>query len=616
MTLAVLAGALLFSQALPAAALDVTRTAEGRVLGELRSERLTVRLRDGSVARGNLLRFPETARDLSLRPRLANGTVTGLQTMSPMARNEFAKGGIAGTNGGYWIDRPSGNPNGLHVQDGRMVGSNASADGGGLRSRSALGIDQTGVLALDRIAVEQILTLPGGRVPITFMNRAWALGNDVILYTNLYGRSFPVPAGSTLVITEELRPASSGRSANTVRRVVRPAADTTAAVEAGTSAILVNRSALPAGSPDAAALAALSAGDRVGVETSVLPVGTDPSRWTALSGALPAGGTLLRNGSIPGTTEWYGEAFRSGHFSSRHPRTAIGRTPAGEALLLTFDGRQAGWSVGLTGTELAQVFQQLGATEAVNLDGGGSTTMTIGGEIRNRPSQVGRSVASGLFVYAPLPPQPRTQQRFACPEQMPLAGFRDIAGNTHERAIHCLAWWQVTRGKTPTTYEPAGRVTRQEMASMLARWIDAAASRGPGQPLPDQADNPFVDVVTGTTHESNISRLVAAGVVNGTSATTFAPNGLVTRAQVAALLDRAYAYVAGAPLPAARDTFMDDNGNTHEKSIDRLAHAGIIGGTGGYTFAPQDPVRRDAMASLVMRASDVLVEQGLTTPPA
>jgi hypothetical protein len=619
-TLVAVAGALLLAQAFPAAALDVTRSNDRRVLGDLRAERLTITLDDGRIARGELLRFPEQAPDLKLRPRLANGVVTGLQTMEPMARNEFAKGAIAGTNGGYFIQRPSGNPNGLHVQDGRLVGSNGSAGGGGLRPRSALGIGPSGQLVFDQLEVDKTLTIPGGRVPVRFTNRELGTGSDVVLYTTHYGRSFPVPADSTLIVVTELRAGSSGRTANDVINVVRPRSDTSASVAPGTSVVLVNRSGVPSGSADEAALAALAPGDRVGLETTIRPRGTDPARWNTLSGALPGGGTLLRDGAIPSLAEWTSEAFSDSHFTLRRARTAMGRRPNGEALLLTIDENSptnTGWSSGVSGRELAQVFQRLGATEAVNLDGGGSTTMTIAGTIRNRPSDPPRGHATGLFVYAPLPPASRDLRQHACPVgQAPPSGFGDTAGNTHATAIDCLVWWQVAGGRSADRYDPRAPVRRQEMATMLAKLITVAAESGAGRPLPASAPNPFTDVAEDNVHARNIARLAAAGVVRGTSTTTFAPDAVVRRDQVASMVASAYEYSIGRALPAGRDTFMDDNGNTHEGAINRLAQVGVIGGTGGYSYSPAGSVRRDAMASFVMRSADLLAAEGVVQPPS
>ncbi|MEX0834906.1 MAG: S-layer homology domain-containing protein, partial [Nitriliruptor sp.] len=193
--------------------------------------------------------------------------------------------------------------------------------------------------------------------------------------------------------------------------------------------------------------------------------------------------------------------------------------------------------------------------------------------------------------------------------------FGDTAGTTHVASIDCLKWWGVTSGLTATRFQPGGNVTRGQMATFLATWIDDVANRGSGRPLGSNTDEPFTDVPDGHTHRSNIARLYQAGVISGTSPTTYAPNAPVTRAQTASLVRGAVEYVTGGKLAAGRDTFIDDNTSPHEGSIDRLSNVGVISGTRAFEYTPAAPVSRGAMASLVMRASDLLVEQGRVSPP-
>lgn len=93
---------------------------------------------------------------------------------------------------------------------------------------------------------------------------------------------------------------------------------------------------------------------------------------------------LLRDGQRQ--SWWTGDHKAQG----RHPRTLIGWTPSGEVLLVVADGRAAGHSRGLTLEEAADLLQQLGASDGVNLDGGGSSTFVgpcpSGPCVLNRPS--------------------------------------------------------------------------------------------------------------------------------------------------------------------------------------------------------------------------------------
>ncbi|MGH2746846.1 MAG: phosphodiester glycosidase family protein [Actinomycetota bacterium] len=90
----------------------------------------------------------------------------------------------------------------------------------------------------------------------------------------------------------------------------------------------------------------------------------------------------------------------TGWFFRRHPRTGVGYdADTGKVLLVTVDGRQPDYSVGMTLRELAEVFVSLGADVALNLDGGGSTTMVVNGNVKGRPSDGSeRPVSSALLV--------------------------------------------------------------------------------------------------------------------------------------------------------------------------------------------------------------------------
>ncbi len=90
-----------------------------------------------------------------------------------------------------------------------------------------------------------------------------------------------------------------------------------------------------------------------------------------------------------------------GFAAARHPRTAVGVRADGRILLVTVDGRQPELSVGMTIAELASLLIELGAVEAVNMDGGGSTAMVVRGEVVNSPSDLTgeRAVGDALLVF-------------------------------------------------------------------------------------------------------------------------------------------------------------------------------------------------------------------------
>ncbi len=81
---------------------------------------------------------------------------------------------------------------------------------------------------------------------------------------------------------------------------------------------------------------------------------------------------------------------------------------------------------------------------------------------------------------------------------------------------------------------------------------------------------------------------------------------------MATFLVRAHDVVAATALPGGTDSFGDDDGTTHEASIDKVAAAGLAGGTGAGTFGPGAPVQRGQMATFLARTIDLLVADGDT----
>ena len=117
-------------------------------------------------------------------------------------------------------------------------------------------------------------------------------------------------------------------------------------------------------------------------------VGTAPdySQYAGkLQEAVGGSAVLLRNGLVENV------GYLSDSKSDRHPRTVAGVKADGTLLLIAVDGRQTNLSNGASLSDLAWILLELGATDAVNLDGGGSTTIITCNEagkysVRNSPS--------------------------------------------------------------------------------------------------------------------------------------------------------------------------------------------------------------------------------------
>lgn len=142
---------------------------------------------------------------------------------------------------------------------------------------------------------------------------------------------------------------------------------------------------------------------RFTLEIASAALGSNAQRLHPFHPVEAVGGRpILLRGGVPRPAVDSGGTFAT----SRHPRTAVGIARDGlRVILVTVDGRQKPYSDGMTLRELADVMRALGADDAINLDGGGSTTMVIANaagipSVVNRPAdRVGeRPVGNALAI--------------------------------------------------------------------------------------------------------------------------------------------------------------------------------------------------------------------------
>ena len=91
--------------------------------------------------------------------------------------------------------------------------------------------------------------------------------------------------------------------------------------------------------------------------------------------------------------------FGNHSIQGEQPRTAVGVLGANHLAFVVVDGRSSGYSRGMTLPELAQVFVDLGATTAYNLDGGGSSAMIFNGALVNNPLGRGKERGTSDILY-------------------------------------------------------------------------------------------------------------------------------------------------------------------------------------------------------------------------
>jgi len=377
-----------------------------------------------------------------VRAVLSNDRIAGRERVSRMGRRV---GAVAGVNGTYFV--PSGDPVGVLALNRELLSEPVEGRSGLIipatppaapaagafiapirfRGRVTVNGRSREIDGIDR--ARGLIPACGGRggdVPTIRPNAVLTCtdSSELVVLTPRYGARPPREGGVEAIVRDgrvtRVRPpgtgpvprdglllTGTGDAARFLRDVALPRSrvEITLRLTAGGRTLAV----APAGSgPDGSAAREShgGAGSRTprpapgasqASPSAVAPVvvlGHGPRLLSAGRAVVRA--VAAREGFDPSQAPSFFDAFVAG----RNPRTLAGVRADGTLLLATVDGRRPGWSVGMTLPEAARLMRSLGARDAVNLAGGGSSTMTIRGEVVNRPSdRVGeRPVSNGVFV--------------------------------------------------------------------------------------------------------------------------------------------------------------------------------------------------------------------------
>jgi len=179
--------------------------------------------------------------------------------------------------------------------------------------------------------------------------------------------------------------------------------------------------------------------------------------------------------------------------------------------------------------------------------------------------------------------------------------FTDVAeGAYYYDAVAWAVQNGITNGTSATTFGPDVSCTRAQMVTFL--W------RAAGSPEPATANNPFTDVQAGSYYYDAVLWAVEQGITSGTSATTFAPDSTVTRAQTVTFLWRQ----AGAPVVNYAMSFTDVDAKAYYGEAVRWAVSeGVTSGTSATTFSPDvDCTRAQIVTFKVPREGEQNKNQG------
>jgi len=335
----------------------------------------------------HVVRVSRHSPSFQIRAVHAGGRAVGLSRLSEqsMLLDSAVATPVAAINGDFYQrDGPyAGDPRGLQIMDGELI---SSPTGGASFWLDALGQPHTTNTA-SRFEV---------RWPDGTTNRIDLNGrrdsNQIVLYTPVLGPSTHTVRGRELVLE---------RQGNSPWLPLRPGRTYVARVrdvrDGGNTRILPETMVLSIGP----ALAGSSPRVQAGAEL-IISTATSPG-LRGVKAAISGGPVLVRDGKRQRLKLPVEDSYEFSSMLERHPRSAIGWN-GDYFFLVTVDGRQKHFSVGMTLDELAACLVELGCQEAVNLDGGGSATLWFDGKVQNRPCDgFERPVANSLVVLKKKP---------------------------------------------------------------------------------------------------------------------------------------------------------------------------------------------------------------------
>lgn len=301
----------------------------------------------------------------------ADTMAVGRALTSALLRQGRSRDTLAAVNADFFLFAPPGVPTGAHIDDGRVIT--------GPGRRPLMVIDSGGGVRFTELSLRGSAVTGRDSMPITEWNRLplsrlGAFDQRWGIWTDSAGAALQVVVGR------------DGRVMRTVRGAVQvniPRGGWVLAARTGAPAAVTRW------------LGGLRPGDPVRIRTAL-----EPLHPAEAVGGFPL---LVRDSALAPVLD-------SAHVQNlgrvRHPRTAVGTARGGRRLLLVVvDGRQPRYSEGMTLPELGRLMLELGARDALNLDGGGSSTMAVrrgSGDVQvvNRPSDAAgeRAVANALAV--------------------------------------------------------------------------------------------------------------------------------------------------------------------------------------------------------------------------
>ena len=339
--------------------------------------------------------------DLHFEAAIAADQILGKESIRSTAHRRSQRGDrrvLVAINGGFGVlgdmKGYGGALENLHIQAGELMTQPASD------KEACFGVTSDGEFLIGPVEMEAVVVVGTYSFPLECINQRFLDGCQSILYTPRMGDSTHTnrKRAYEIILTGLKLPITGKYESEFVVDQFG---------KGGNNPIPENGVAISFRSRIDKQLAAqLNEGNHGKIE-----IGLKPAIWNRAIQAIGGRVRLVKNGRVNETLEKHHRAQKKHTPGKRQrdlalsyePRTALGYN-AQKLILIVADGRWTGYSTGLSLYRLASFLIELGATEAINLDGGSSSTFIVNGKVVNRPSGQGeRDVLNAVFITADQP---------------------------------------------------------------------------------------------------------------------------------------------------------------------------------------------------------------------
>lgn len=306
---------------------------------------------------------PRTA-GLTLKPITSESTT--LIGIAPLLKTALAHSAAAAINGGFF-NRKNQLPLGAIRRDGRWLSSP-------ILNRGVIAWNDSGQVKINRLSRQETLTTSTGSLPILTFNSGYVQAG-IARYSTAWGPTYTPLIDNEIIVVVQNNQVTAQLPAGIAGKTTFP---------------IPSNGYLLAIRANNAVASSLPIGALVREESATVPA--DFGRYPQIIGAGPV---LVQNRQI--VLDAKSEGFSDAFIREKAARSTIGVTASGTLLIAAVHNRAGG--AGPTLLEIAKVMQQMGCVDALNFDGGSSSSLYLGGQLLNRSPLTAARVHNGLGVF-------------------------------------------------------------------------------------------------------------------------------------------------------------------------------------------------------------------------